>query len=85
MTNKTLKENNSLRIADLSLAAFLFLHYPLETIERPKKGKKSFFIFKKDAQTDKLVAIFWRGQANCEPQLYFNALRTIKTRLYGEK
>jgi len=85
MTNKITKGNSFLRIADLSLAGFLFLNCPLEDIERPKDERKSFFIFKKSTKTDELVNRFWQGKARIEPQAYFNALRIIKARLYGEE
>lgn len=85
MTTKTLKENDFVKTGDLSLAGFLFLHYPLEVVERQPNSKKAYFIFRKDEHTDKLVTCFWRGQAEVEPASYFNALRLIKARLYGEE
>lgn len=85
MTTEILNENDFVKTGDLSLAGFLFLHYPLEAIERPPSGRKSHFLFKRNTQADELIALFWRGQAKVEPQAYFNALRVIKARLYGEE
>ncbi len=84
MHTEIVKENDFVKVGDLSLAGFLFLYYPLETIERPQGSRKSYFIFKKDTHIDELITLFWRGQTNVEPQGYFNALRVIKARLYGE-
>ena len=85
MTTEILNENDFVKTSDLSLAGFLFLHYPLELVEKHYGSKKAHFVFKRDKNTDELIACFWRSQAKVEPQGYFNALRVIKARLYGEE
>ncbi len=69
---------------DLALAAAIYLFYPLETIDR-QNPRKSQFIFKQNKGLDKLIENYWRGKLKVEPQAYFNALRVIKARLYGEE
>lgn len=84
MTIEMLNENDFIKTGDLSLAGFLFLHYPLEVIERPYGNKKALFVFQKNEHTDELIASFWRGDELVEPRRYFEALRLIKGRLYAE-
>jgi len=84
MTIKITNEKDFYRTADLALAAAISLFYPVETIDR-QNPKKAQFIFKQDKGLDKLIENYWRGQVKVEPQAYFNALRLIKARLYGEE
>jgi len=73
--------NDSFKSSDLSLAAVLSLHYPLEEIDR-KNPKKALFIFKNNKQMEKLIDSYWRGELKVNPQAYFQQLKFIKTRLY---
>jgi len=84
MINKILKENNFYRTADLALATAVFLFYPLEAIDK-QNPRKAQFLFKRESQLDELIESYWRGELKVEPQAYFNALRIIKARLYGEE
>ncbi len=84
MKIKVLKENDFYKTSDLALAAVIFLFYPLEEIDN-QNPRKAQFLFKKDAALDELIKNYWCGELKVEPQTYFNALRIIKARLYGEK
>lgn len=84
MTNTILKENNFYRTADLALATAISLFYPIEAVDR-QNPHKAQFLFKRDTQLDELIENYWRGELKVEPQAYFNALRVIKARLYGEE
>ena len=84
MTTQILEEKDFYRTADLSLAAVICLFHPLEAIER-KNSRKAYFLFKRSGELDTLIEVYWRGESRVEPQAYFNALRVIKTRLYGEE
>ena len=84
MNTKILRESDVYQTADLALATAIFLFYPLEAINR-QNPRKSQFLFKRDAALDELVEIYWRGELRVAPQEYFNALRIIKARLYGEQ
>ncbi|MDP3697161.1 MAG: DUF5659 domain-containing protein [Candidatus Taylorbacteria bacterium] len=83
MTTETLNKNDFYQTADLALAAVIFLSYPLEAIER-QNPRKAQFLFKRGSQLDELIESYWQGGLKVEPQAYFNALRVIKARLYGE-
>lgn len=78
--SKNIKE---IRTADLALAAAISLFYPVEAIDR-QNPKKAQFIFKRNEDLDALIESYWRGELTVEPQAYFNQLRVIKARLYGE-
>lgn len=85
MTKKQIpKENDFYQTADLALAAVVFLFYPLEAIDK-QNPRKAQFLFKRDTELDELIEKYWRGELKVEPQAYFNALRVIKARLYGER
>lgn len=84
MTHEILKEKDFYKTADLALATAIFLFYPLEAIDR-QNPRKSQFLFKRDAELDELIDSYWRGELKVAPQEYFNALRVIKARLYGEE
>lgn len=84
MSTENQYEQNLYGSADLGLAAAIYLSYPLEAIDKQNPRKATFY-FKRDAGLDELVASYWRKEITVEPQSYFNALRVIKTRLYGEQ
>ncbi|MEK9207206.1 MAG: DUF5659 domain-containing protein [Patescibacteria group bacterium] len=84
MTTETQNEKDFTKTADLSLAAAIYLFYPLESIEKQNPRKATFF-FKRDSSLDELVESYWRGELKVDPQEYFNALRIIKTRLYSDR
>ncbi len=84
MTNEDIiYENDFYQTADLSLAGVIFLFWPLEAINK-QNPRKAQFLFKRSEELDRTVEQFWRGELKVEPQAYFNALRIIKARLYGE-
>jgi len=84
MINKTINEKSFYRTADLALSSAISLFYPIESIDR-QNPKKAQFIFKQDKGLNELIDNYWKGQIKIEPQAYFNALRIIKARLYGEE
>jgi len=85
MNTKILNEKDFYRTADLALATAISLFYPLEAIDRQDSRRKARFLFKRNAELDELIENYWKGELRVEPQAYFNALRVIKARLYGEE
>lgn len=83
--DKRLKVDDHFYTSDLALASLITLYYPLEAIDRTQNPYKAQFIFKKDSQLDQLVDTYWHGQLKIEPQAYFNALKSIKARLYSDR
>lgn len=70
--------------SDIALATIISLSFPLVRIT-PQSSGKSFFIFIRSKELEKLVEDYWSGTLKIEPKVYFNQLKTIKTRLYSEK
>lgn len=84
MTTEIITEKDLCKTSDLALAAVIFLSYPLEAVDK-KNPRKAEFLFRRENGLDELVEGYWREALQVEPQAYFNALRTIKARLYGEE
>lgn len=84
MTQEKLKINDYYSSADLALVTVLSLFYPIDSIDR-QNPYKATFLFKRDAQLDQLIESYWKGELRVNPLAYFNQLKTIKARLYGEK
>jgi len=84
MTTEILKKKDFYRTADLALATAISLFYPIEAIDR-QNPRKAQFLFKREGGLDELIESYWRGELKVEPQAYFNQLRIIKARLYGEE
>ena len=77
-------DNNHYQTSDIALATIISLSHPLIRIT-PQSSGKSLFIFKRSKELEKLVEDYWSGILKIEPKVYFNQLKTIKTRLYSEK
>lgn len=85
MTTRMIKNKRIWKTADLALAAALFLSRPLMDVERQPDSRRAFFVFEQNKQLDKLMADYWQGRLKVEPRAYFEAMRAIKSRLYGEE
>ena len=72
------------RTTDLGLAAALALFYSLEAIDRLTEQPKAQFVFKQNNKLNELIDAYWNGQLQVDAQGYFQKLRAVKTRLYGE-
>lgn len=67
---------------DLALSsALLCLGHRLNHIE--KASPKASFVFQESVQLGRDVSTFWAGDLRVEPKQYFNCLKEIKSRLYG--
>ena len=70
------------KTSDLALTTILSLSFPLIGIS-PQSNNKSLFIFENSKNLEKLIEEYWSGTLKVEPKVYFNQLKTIKTRLYS--
>lgn len=70
--------------SDLALATTISLWYPVEAIDKTDPHK-AIFLFRRDQNLDQLVESYWRGELKVSPAVYFNQLKVIKSRLYGER
>lgn len=69
--------------SDLALATVISLWYPIEAIDKVNP-RKAQFLFKRDASLDQLIEAYWKDELKIEPKAYFNQLKIVKARLYGE-
>ena len=83
MTN-VLNQNDTYRSHDLALVATISLTYQIQAIDR-QNPRKAEFLFVREEGLDQLIEKYWRGEIRVEPQIYFNQLRIIKARLYGDQ
>lgn len=75
--------NDYYKTSDLALACFLSITYPIEEIDR-SNPKRAEFVFNNTEAINKLVELYWQRKAKIEPQAFFNQLKIVKARLYGE-
>jgi hypothetical protein len=80
--NKKIKQKQSLfRTSDLALASALSLCQPFIRLEAVSASRFNF-IFEKTEDTDYLVDKYWNNDMRVDPREYFDAIRSIKARLY---
>jgi hypothetical protein len=84
MIQDNLSLNDFYSSSDLALVAAISLWHPIESIDRTNPAK-ALFIFKRDENLDQIIESFWKQELRIEPQSYFNQLKIIKSRLYGER
>lgn len=74
--------NKTIPIDDLSLAVYLSLHFSIEEMDR-SNPRHVIFHFRNNSQVDQLIRLYWQDKASVEPKRYFQQLKLIKTRIYG--
>jgi hypothetical protein len=77
-------DSNYFSTSDLPLAATISLWYPLDSIDANRQDKVNF-LFKRDKGIDELVENYWRRNLRVDPIDIFNALKLLKSRIYGAK
>jgi hypothetical protein len=76
-----MSEHDAYRTSDLALAAALALSYPLEAVDRHTPHGVQW-VFRRDACLDELVAQYWRGELQVEPQAYAQQLRRLEAHVH---
>jgi len=84
MNQQSINQKTYYTTQNLALAATLYLWHPLEGIVR-KDPRKVDFQFPQNQDIDKLVDSFWRKEVKVEPLSYFEALKVLKSRIYGDR
>lgn len=79
------KEGEVFGSSDLAQVATLAMHFPIEAMDRRGKTGKVSFFFKRCAELDALLEGYWRGELRVEPKAFFNQVKIIKSRLYGQE
>ena len=72
------------RTSDMALATVISLFHAVEEVDR-QNPRRAEFMFRQSAGLNRLVEDYWKGVLRIEPQQFFNQLRLIKARLYGDE
>lgn len=83
MRTETTEQNGFYRTSDLALATVISLSHQIEAVDR-KNPRRADFLFQRNERLDEIIEKYWDGKLKIEPQAFFNQLRIIKSRLYGE-
>lgn len=84
MSTEIVSEENLYRTSSIDLAAAIAMFEPLWAIDKGFDSNRADFVFKREAGLDALIQGFWDGSLQVPPQAYFQSLKSIKARLYGE-
>ena len=85
MKHEIVNVNDVERLSDLGLVTSASLFLPIEAVDRdPKHSPRVFFLFRKTAELEQLISRYWSGQLQVTAQDFFNQLKKIKARIYGE-
>lgn len=70
--------------SDLGCVTAISLFYAIWAIDK-SNPQKAEFQFKRESGLDELVQKYWSNTLLVSPLAYFQALKTIKSRLYEQK
>lgn len=76
--NKSFYETQSLLLG----ATLISLGIPLDSVIKTSEGK-STFIFPRQDNLDQILAAFWNKTLQIEPNLLWESIRFLKSRIYG--
>ena len=74
--------NETYKTTDMALATVLSMNFPVR--ELINKNGRGTFIFDNTDELQELVNAFWNKQIKVEPIALFDALKSIKNRLYND-
>ncbi len=70
--------------SDLALVTAVSLFFPILSIDKTNPHKALFW-FNRVEGLDDVVERFWKRELLIEPRQYFDQLKSIKARLYGNE
>jgi hypothetical protein len=73
--------NSIFQTSDFPLVVTLSVWFPIESVDRTDYQRASF-AFCRNKKLDELVAAFYSRELNVEPQAFYQAMKTVKSRLY---
>ena len=84
INNETLREQAVFVSSDLALAAVISLSFPIVVIDK-QNPRKAVFVFNRSKYLTDLVDKYWNKELSVEPRAYFDQLKSLKARLYGNE
>lgn len=78
------KNENYYRTSDMALATVLSLTHVIEDVDR-RDPRRATFKFRHTADLNKVVDMYWKHELRIDPLQFFNQLKLLKSRLYGEE
>ncbi len=77
------QEESTIKTADLALASVLVeKNYELLELER-NYGNRVSFVFERTPEIEGVLADYWGNRITVNPRIYFDAIKHLKTRIYG--
>ncbi len=77
--------NNQLtKTSDLGLASVINIYSPLVKLSRADIRRVEF-VFHKTPEIETLIRQYWQRALSIEPQAYFQSMKTLKSRIYGNE
>lgn len=70
--------------SDLALAAVVSIYFPIVIIDK-ENPRKAQFVFNRSKNLSDLVDKYWKKELQIEPRQYFDQLKALKARLYGNE
>jgi hypothetical protein len=74
---------NKYSTSSLPLASFLLCSgVPLLEVYKDKQQNKKIFVFERTDGLDDLLELYFKKMARVEPEMFFFAMKSLKSRLY---
>ena len=70
--------------SDLALVTAISLFLPIESIDK-QNPRKAEFLFNRTKELNKLIDRYWKKELLVEPRTFFDQLKALKARLYGNE
>ncbi|MDC0977640.1 DUF5659 domain-containing protein [bacterium] len=81
----SMKQNDLFITNDLGLSACLACYdYSIFCLDKKTDRGRVAFYFKKGDGLDDLIQGYWANTATVKPQIYFNAIKMLKNRIYSD-
>lgn len=80
--SETEKQQIFFETSDLALATVISLYLPIIDIDK-QNPRKAIFVLNLNKDLTELVRKYWNKELRIEPRQYFDQLKALKARLYG--
>lgn len=77
------KKHKLYKTSSLPVACVLSMDFPIFDIDKTDP-KRALFVFEESPELEIAISSYWSGSLKVDPQAYFNQLKVLKARLYGD-